>query len=312
MHGDGWREHEFSKTAAAHHRDGLVLWCGEAGGTRHWLFLKLADVISMCIGWLTPIPEAIERSIVRSPSRWLPALGRQVALGPSENAAAGAALVARFGTLEEAAVLREFDRTTGRTPRRSYLKTLIRRVSPTVRVHDLGPTSYEVGAREVPLTETRRKPASLLLFLVSRPRLGATKEQVMEGIWPDQSPKSAINSLHQTLFFLRRDIEPWHEDGSTADYVRMEGDMVFLDGELFQIDSVAFNRQVAEIVRKGTARDQGPEMLRLYRGNSRPSSSTRNGRRTGVPNSTARICTWRTRRWRHSFVQVQSPKRLTC
>jgi DNA-binding SARP family transcriptional activator len=92
----------------------------------------------------------------------------------------------------------------------------------------------------------------------------------MDGLWPDQSPKSAINSLHQTLFFLRRDIEPWYEDGSTADYVRMEGDMVYLDSELFQVDSVAFNRQVAEIMRKGTVREQGPEMLRLYRGRFAP------------------------------------------
>ena len=46
--------------------------------------------------------------------------------------------------------------------------------------------------------------------------------------------------------------------------------MVFLDNELFQVDSVAFNRQAAEILRKGTARDQGAEMLRLYRGRFAP------------------------------------------
>jgi DNA-binding SARP family transcriptional activator len=179
--------------------------------------------------------------------------------------------VARYGTLEDASILREYDQSpTGRAPRKSHLKKLIRRVSPTVRVHDLGPTNYEVGARQVPLTETRRKAATLLLFLVSRPRLTATKEQVMEALWPDQAPKSAINSLHQTLFFLRRDIEPWYEDGSTADYVRMEGDLVFLDNDLFQVDSVAFNRQVTEIMRKGLAREQGPEMLRLYRGRFAP------------------------------------------
>ena len=89
--------------------------------------------------------------------------------------------------------------------------------------------SYEVGERVITLTETRRKAASLLLFLVTRPNLTAAREQVMEGLWPDQSPKSAVNSLHQTLFYLRRDIEPWYEDGFTADYVRMETDMVFLD-----------------------------------------------------------------------------------
>jgi DNA-binding SARP family transcriptional activator len=137
-------------------------------------------------------------------------------------------------------------------------------------LHDLGPTSFEVGDREVMLTDTRRKPATLLLYMVTRPRLAAPREQVLESLWPDQSPRSAINSLHQTLFFLRRDIEPWYEEGSTANYVRMESDMVFLDPEMFQVDSVAFNRQVADIMRTGTARDRGPDMLKLYRGRFAP------------------------------------------
>ncbi len=88
----------------------------------------------------------------------------------------------------------------------------------------------------------------------------------MEGLWPDQTPKSALNSLHQTLFYLRRDIEPWYEDGYTADYVRMEGDMVYLDQDLFQVDSIAFARQAADILRRGSTTERGPEMLRLYRG----------------------------------------------
>ncbi len=130
---------------------------------------------------------------------------------------------------------------------------LIRRVSPTVRVHDLGLTSYEIGDRIVTLTDTRRKSAALLLYLVTRPGLAATREQVMDSLWPDQNPKSATNSLHQTVFFLRRDLEPWYEDGSTADYVHMETDLVFLDKDLFQVDSVAFSRQASDILSTGTA-----------------------------------------------------------
>jgi DNA-binding SARP family transcriptional activator len=92
----------------------------------------------------------------------------------------------------------------------------------------------------------------------------------MDALWPDQSPKSAVNSLHQTLFFLRRELEPWYEDGSTADYVRMESDLVFLDREPFQIDSVAFSRQTSDILATGTSSTRGPEMLRLYRGGFAP------------------------------------------
>jgi DNA-binding SARP family transcriptional activator len=122
----------------------------------------------------------------------------------------------------------------------------------------------------VALTETRRKSAALLLYMVTRPELMATRELVMESLWPDQTPKSAMNSLHQTLFFLRRELEPWYEDGSSADYVHVESDLVFLDQELFQIDSVAFARQTADILGTGTALARGPEMLRLYKGSFAP------------------------------------------
>ena len=254
-------------------RDGakLDLWVTEAERDSALALLDLADVIATSIGMLNPVPEALERSIIQAPERWVPALGRQLALQDPATAFAAAALVARYGTLDDAKLLKAFDRTHPSRPRRrGYVTKLIRRVSPTVRVHDLGPTRYEVGDREVVVTETRRRSAMLLLYLITHPRLAATKEQVMEGLWPDQSPGSAINSLHQTLFVLRRDLEPWYEEGATADYVRMESDMVFLDSEIFQIDSVSFNRQATDILRTGTASERGPEMLRLYRGRFAP------------------------------------------
>ncbi len=250
---------------------GLAQLISDAEDDSALALLELADVIAMAIGSLVTLPEALERSILREPSRWIAALRRQVQNERSEDASAAASLVARFGTAEDAAVLRDFDRASdGRGRRRGLASKLIRRVSPTVRVHDLGLTSYEIGTRVVTLTETRRKPAALLLYLVTRPDLVATREQVMDSLWPDQSPKSALNSLHQTLFFLRRELEPWYEDGSTADYVRVELDLVFLDRALFQIDSVAFARQVSDILGSGTALARGPEMLRLYKGSFAP------------------------------------------
>ncbi len=162
--------------------------------------LELADVIAMAIGTLVPLPEALERSILREPTRWITALRRQVRHERNEDASAAASLIARFGSAEDVAVLRHFDRTSeGRSKRRGLATRLIRRVSPTVRVHDLGLASLEIGARVVALTATRRKSAALLLYMVTRPELMATRELVMESLWPDQNPKSAMNSLHQTL-----------------------------------------------------------------------------------------------------------------
>jgi DNA-binding SARP family transcriptional activator len=92
----------------------------------------------------------------------------------------------------------------------------------------------------------------------------------MEAMWPDQTPKSALNSLHQTIFFLRRELEPWYEDGLTADYVHMDAELVRLDRDLFQVDSIAFARQSAEILARNSAAAHGPAMLALYRGSFAP------------------------------------------
>ena len=251
--------------------DSLALWVSQAETESCLAVLELADAIATSIGTLSPVPGSLERSILREPRRWIRALSRQLQRGPSDDAGAAAALVARFGTAEEATVLRNYERKrSGKTRRRGLATQLIRRVSSTVRVHDLGLSSYDIGDRTVRLTETRRKTAALLLFLVTRPGLAANREQVMEALWPDQTPKSALNSLHQTIFFLRRELEPWYQDGASADYVHMNAELVRLDEELFQVDSVAFARQAADIIGTGSAGVRGPELLALYRGHFAP------------------------------------------
>ncbi|MEX1343050.1 MAG: BTAD domain-containing putative transcriptional regulator [Candidatus Limnocylindrales bacterium] len=246
--------------------DSLATWISEAESESALALLEMADVISSAIGLVTPLPPALERSILREPARWVSALGRHVA-GTGDDARAAASLVARFGTADDAEILRRFEMgSSGRPKKRGLTGQLIRRISPTVRIHDLGLSSYQVGNRSVALADTRRKSAALLLFLVTRPDLAANREQAMEAMWPDQTPKSALNSLHQTIFYLRRELEPWYEDGLTADYVHMDAELVRLDRDLFQVDSIAFARQAAEIIRAGAAVERGPEMLALYRG----------------------------------------------
>ena len=116
----------------------------------------------------------------------------------------------------------------------------------------------------VPLSQSRRKAAFLLAFLASRPSHSATRDQVLEAMWPNQSPEGASNSLHQTLFFLRRDIDPWFEDGHSVDYVVVEPDVVYLDPELVQVDSAAFFRQVSAALASDNVAELGVPLLRDY------------------------------------------------
>jgi DNA-binding SARP family transcriptional activator len=86
----------------------------------------------------------------------------------------------------------------------------------------------------------RRKPASLLMYLVTRPTFTATREQVLEELWPDNDPSGAANSLNQSLYFLRRDIDPWYEDDLSIEYLPFEGDLVWLEPDLVRVASADF------------------------------------------------------------------------
>jgi DNA-binding SARP family transcriptional activator len=108
------------------------------------------------------------------------------------------------------------------------------------------------------------------MYLVTRPRLTATREQVLDELWPDADPDSASNSLNQSLYFLRRDIDPWYEDGLSIDYVHFEGDLLWLDADLSRIQSTGFMQAARDARRTGSALVDAASTLRSYAGRFAP------------------------------------------
>jgi DNA-binding SARP family transcriptional activator len=227
--------------------------------------LVLADVIVQGLSLIGAPPAEVLELMRAKPARWLPALRRAVQGTDREAATVSAELLATLGLVEDVTLLSAFERRHIRQPaRRVFSRRLARHANPTLVIHDLGRVRIQLGQRVVPLSQSRRKAASLLAFLASRPSHSATRDQVLDAMWPNQSPDGAANSLHQTMYFLRRDIDPWFEDGNSVDYVVVEPDVVFLDPELVQVDSAAFFRQVsAAFVGDGIA-DVAPQLLRDY------------------------------------------------
>ncbi len=227
--------------------------------------LVLADVIVLGLGLADQVPSDIPDLIRACPGRWLPAL-RRVLQGPNRAAGLVAAdLLATVGSAEDVSLLSIFERKHIRqASRRLYSRKLAHRISPTLVVHDLGRLRIQVGPRVVALSQSRRKSACLLAYLASRQSHAATRDQVLEVLWPNQSPDGASNSLHQTLFFLRRDIDPWYEDGTSVDYIVIEPDVVYLEPDLVQVDSAAFFRQISAAMTSGRIGDLGPTLLRDY------------------------------------------------
>jgi DNA-binding SARP family transcriptional activator len=88
---------------------------------------------------------------------------------------------------------------------------------------------------------------------------------VLEELWPDVSPNQASNSLHQTLYFLRKELVESHSR-PLVEYIPVESEIVYLDPDLVHIDSVAFMRQASDLMASGRATRVPLHLLESYRG----------------------------------------------
>jgi DNA-binding SARP family transcriptional activator len=111
-------------------------------------------------------------------------------------------------------------------------QSLARRLAPSVVVQDLGRVRLEIGTRVVEGSTMRRKVLSLLCLLITKIGFTASRENVIEELWPDQEPDAALNSLNQTVYFLRRVFEPEYDERVSPGYVRQDGESIWLDRDL--------------------------------------------------------------------------------
>jgi len=144
-----------------------------------------------------------------------------------------AELLDLFGEKEDIPALRRLARTAkGSTARAALGRTLARRLAPKFLINDLGRVEVQVEAGISPSASIRRKVLAMLCFLLTRPRFSATRDEVIDALWPDMSPDVALNSLNQTVYFLRRVFEPAYVDDLSAGYVHHNSDVLWLDQQL--------------------------------------------------------------------------------
>ncbi len=257
--------------ASEERREALRTALHEGANRGMLVLLEMADVLGQSLYLLDPVPDEIIDSIHLWPARWLPVLRRALVGSHRANAMASAQLLVRFGTPEDAPRLAAFDQLNKKHLKGfRHARLLAERVSDRLYICDLGRVEYRIGNRVIPTSETRRKAAALSAYLVTRPHFTATREQVLEDIWPESDPRAAANSLHQTLYFLRRDIDPWYDDDSSASYVTFEGDMLWLSSSLVFPESAAFDAKASEAMLAEASINDQLRALNVYRGRFAP------------------------------------------
>ncbi|MHB8891921.1 MAG: BTAD domain-containing putative transcriptional regulator [Candidatus Limnocylindrales bacterium] len=172
----------------------------------------------------------IEAEAIVLPERWREALRESVDRGDASSVES-ARLLSVVGSADDAEYLRTA--SVARKAVRPFAVALTRRLAPPVYIEDLGAVRVLVGGSPIARV-LRRKVVGLLCFLSSRQGMASTRDEALEALWPELGPDTAANSLHQTIYFLRRVFEPGYREGLSAGYVLFDGEVVSLNADLVE------------------------------------------------------------------------------
>jgi DNA-binding SARP family transcriptional activator len=133
-----------------------------------------------------------------------------------------------------------------------------------VFVEDQGRVEIRIGNSPVSGSTLRRKVLAMLCYLLARPKYSATRDEVIDALWPDLSPDVAVNSLNQTVYFLRRVFEPGYKDDLSAEYVHHNSDVLWLDSELIS-SRTSECREVIDSIRRDPTPTNVERLSSMYR-----------------------------------------------
>ena len=201
----------------------------------------------------------IEHECRARPERWRTAL--RLAVQDDAGNRAAVALLVEVGDRQDLAMLRSISSADHGV--KVLAAALARRLSMPVYLQDLGALSISLGGK-VTERPIRRKVLAFLSLLASKPNMVASRDETLDALWPDLGPEAAANSLHQTIYFLRRIIEPDFKEGFGAGYVSFDGEVVSLNPELFDSTSRRCWRLMAEGRRSGVG--IGRQLMDMYVG----------------------------------------------
>lgn len=222
-----------------------------------------AREVAECIGAVAPEAlEVINRASRSNPDRWRTFMREAVAGEDHTVASRAAPLLEEIGDGADVAVLREAARRLKRVGEK-WGDPLARRLAPRLWVDDLGLAVLRIGDRVIDGRSIRRKALALLLFLLSQPSGAATPEQAIEALWADLDPEAALNSVHQTIYVLRRVFDPSYRAGFSPEYLHFDSNMVRLDTELVDSRSWQCMRLLSS---RQITQDSLNEVVASYRG----------------------------------------------
>jgi DNA-binding SARP family transcriptional activator len=237
------------------------------GSVAPWHLTYIAEDLAPRLADLSPdAMEQIQAAAFLHPDRWRSAL-RDLLDRSSRNVdLAAGRLLESIGEKPDVVRLRHLARSTKRRFEAADLgRSLARRLADRVRVEDQGRIAIEIGERVITGSAIRRKVLAMLCYLVTRPDMSATRDQVLDALWPELDPEIAVNSLNQTIYFLRRVFEETYSDDLSPGYVHHDSDVIWLDSQLVSSRSIVCRNLIRELPSQPSP-DDVDLLTRTYKG----------------------------------------------
>jgi len=137
----------------------------------------------------------------------------------------------------------------------------------------LGPLSVRVGDTPVDVRALKRRRSGQLLALLLAHDGPVPREQIIERLWPDLSPRAADTSLRVSLHHLRRLLEPHLGGKVRSRYIQAEGGLIWFSRQpevWVDLDQLRSVLQQADAARLAGRLEEAARLLedacRLYKG----------------------------------------------
>ncbi|MBA3689177.1 MAG: winged helix-turn-helix domain-containing protein [Chloroflexi bacterium] len=197
--------------------------------------------------WIVEQDRGIEAMLSfaeADPDGWRGTIAEMVDSLTGEAREAAVAFLASHGTVETAAALR----STRSQDIGDLRRALISKHAPSLFIRSFGAIVVHRGSwlGQTSSIEKRRMRA-LLALLVANYRSTLTREMALDILWPESDPSSAINSLNQAVFQLRRVLDPSFRDGESPQYVLSTVDALQLNPAHTVTDLDQFRRIADEL-----------------------------------------------------------------
>ena len=82
----------------------------------------------------------------------------------------------------------------------------------------------------------KRRVRALLAVLAAHAHTTLTRDMAIDILWPEADGDSAVNNLNQTVFQLRRFLDPSYRQGESPEYVTSSAEQISLSSELVHTD----------------------------------------------------------------------------